>query len=57
MIQWIEDNVQPGAAIMALRQPNAETDVEVVEAAHTPASPPTGFDGRPMDGDERNLRP
>lgn len=57
MIQWIEDNVQPGAAIMALRQPNAETDVEVVEAADTPASPPTGFDGRPMDGDERNLRP
>ena len=36
MIQWIEDNVQPGAAILALRQspaapaPNDDADAEIV---------------------------
>jgi DivIVA domain-containing protein len=36
MIQWIEDNVQPGAAILALRQtpaasaPSAEGDAEII---------------------------
>ena len=40
MIQWIEDNVQPGAAIMALRQGTAEP--EAIEASGTGDAEPSG---------------
>lgn len=42
MIQWIEDNVQPGAAIMALRQETESAAPGVLASPASPAQPSSG---------------